>query len=158
MVSRLTCRQDPAPLDENLPQVVGMSDSVPPARHDQLLVAGRDGVQVGQAGVGGVLGKLALGGLAGPEDDVADGVHDADQEEVVPGHHGTAVQQVAGDQGGEEGEGEVGGGQGPAAAGVQDVVGVEIIFLEEHGVHGVEHLEGGGQDYGGVGFASSGDD
>ena len=135
-----------------------MSDCVPPAGHDQLLVPGSDGVQVGQAGVGGVLGELALGGLAGSEDEVADGVHDADEEEEVPGYHGVPVQEVPGDQGGQEGEGEVGGGQGPATARVQHVVGVEIILLEEHRVHGVEHLEGGSQDNGGVGFASSGDD
>ena len=69
---------------------------------------------MGEDWVGRVLRELAALGLGGAVDDVAEGVHEADEDQVVPGHLGAAVEQVAGDQGGQEGEGEVGGDQGPA--------------------------------------------
>ena len=97
----VTCWEDPAPLYEDLPQVVGVPDLAPPAGHDQLLVAGGGhGVQVGQPWAGRVLGKLAPGRLAASEDHVSDDVHDADEDEVVPGDDGVPVEEVPGDQGG----------------------------------------------------------
>ena len=61
----VTCGQDPGPLDEDLAQVVGVPDQPPPAGHDEPLVAGGgEGLQVGQRGVGRVLGELTPLGLA----------------------------------------------------------------------------------------------
>jgi hypothetical protein len=67
MKNLLTCRKNPGPLYEDLPQIVGVPDEAPPAGHDELLVAGGgEGLQVGQRGVRRVLGKLAPLGLARP--------------------------------------------------------------------------------------------
>lgn len=53
------CGQHPAPLYQELPKVVRMPDHPPPPRHYQLPVPGSGHcLQVGQARVGGVLGKL----------------------------------------------------------------------------------------------------
>jgi len=58
------CWQYPAPLDEDLSQIVWMSDQSVPARNYQLLVAsGRQGLKMSQSGVVGVLGKLTSLGL-----------------------------------------------------------------------------------------------
>ena len=55
----VTCRQDPAPLDEDLSKVVGVSDQTPPASYNELLVASSGhSLQVGHRGVAWVLGKL----------------------------------------------------------------------------------------------------
>ena len=63
-----TCWQGPAPLDDHLPQEVGMPHQTPPPAHNQLLVAGGGhSLQVGQGGVGGVPGKLTSLGLRRPE-------------------------------------------------------------------------------------------
>jgi len=67
MKNLVTCRKNPGPLYEDLPQIVGVPDEAPPAGHDELLVAGGgEGLQVGQRGVRRVLGKLATLGLARP--------------------------------------------------------------------------------------------
>ena len=56
------------------------------------------------------------------------------------------MNEVSGDQSGQKGEGVVGGDEGEAVAGVHGVVGEEEVLLEEHGVQGVQDLEGGGHD------------
>ncbi len=67
MKTLVTCRKNPGPLYEDLPQIVGMPDEAPPPGHDELLVAGGgEGLQVGQRRVRRVLGKLAPLGLARP--------------------------------------------------------------------------------------------
>ena len=60
-------------MDEDLSEVVGVSDVAP------------ESLGLIQE-LGGVLGSLAALGLGLPEDDVADEVHEADGQEVVPLH------------------------------------------------------------------------
>ena len=55
---------------------------------------------MGEDWVGWVLGELAPLGLGRTVDDIAEGVHEADEDQVVPGNLRAAVEEVAGHKGG----------------------------------------------------------
>lgn len=104
------CRQDPAPLNQQLSQVVGVSDQPPPPRHYQLAVAGgADSLKVSQSRVGWVLGKLTALSFTATEDNIANSIHEPNEREVVPGHHWRSLQEVFGDQSGKEWKCHIGG-------------------------------------------------
>jgi len=107
--------KDPAPLDEEFSEIVRMPDQTPPSRHDNLpSTRSLGGLQVRERWVVGVLGKLASLHLRGAEDDVAHEFDEDDASEEVPGHVGGSVNEVLGDEGGEEGVEGVGGDQRPS--------------------------------------------
>ena len=59
------------------------------------------------------------------------------------GEGGAPGDDVAGDEGGDEGEGEVAEGEAEPVAGVHGLVAEEEVLLEVHGVDGEDDLQGG---------------
>jgi hypothetical protein len=126
------CREDPRPLNEDLSEVVGISDIVPESlRMFQKLV--HSGSRI--------FGGFATLRLGAAEDEVADGVHQTNGDQVVPGHSRSPVDEVLGDEGWQEGERVVGGDEGESVSGVHGVVREEVVLLEEHRVQSVDNLE-----------------
>ena len=72
--------------------------------------------------MGRILCKLAPLVLAAPVDIVAQQVHGSDGGEGCPGKRRGNTNKVAGHQGGQEGEGEVGRDERPSVAGVKRIV------------------------------------
>ena len=94
------------------------------------------------------LGELAALSLRGAEHDVSEDVRHGDDDELDHGQGRLLGDHVLSDQGGQEGEGHVGEEHGESKTGVHGVVGEEVVLFEEHGIGGVDDLEGGGHQHG----------
>merc|ERR1719210_1215249 len=67
------------------------------------------------------------------------------KDEVIPFQSRLSVNEVLGHQSGQEGEAVQRRGQVKSKSSVHGVVRQEVVLLKEHGVQGVQHLEGGGK-------------